>query len=64
MTRTIQLKFLANRVSVPPVKWIGTEEARELPNGELVLHNVVDAEPDTAALDGCPLMLYLCDVFS
>ena len=74
----MQLKFLAGRVSVP-LKWIGTEKARELSNGELVLHNVVlDAEPDasagaypenekeascdTAALDGCPLMLCLCDV--
>ena len=28
MTNTIQLKFLANRVSLPPVKWIGTEKAR------------------------------------
>ena len=48
MTNTIQLKFLG-RVSVP-VKWIGTEKARELSNEELVLHNVVlDAEPDASA---------------
>ena len=51
MTNTIQLKFLAGRVSVPSVKWIGTEKAREL---SLVSHNVVlDAEPDAGA-GTCP----------
>lgn len=48
------LKFLAGRVSVHPVKWIGTVKGRELSNGELVLLNVVvDAEPDAGA-GACP----------
>ena len=54
MTNTMQLKFLTGRVSVPSLKWIGTEKARELSNGELVMHNVVlDAEPDAGA-GACP----------